>query len=1448
LRLLHACLATLFLSLSCLSADAPRLRYQIGRLSNARSVQPTAPGAAGTANSFLLVHERGNWARFNWPMFHPIPGLKQVRFHCRRDADGPGLMMVRFLGRDGTEWQSQTIDLTPEWQEHSLTTADFAFFRGDEAKRDEKPDLGDVIQFQVVPSSGGEGEGRFRLDQIRLEPGGPIYTADQDDLRPVFAPRELQRQRINDLLARWHYERRKLERDALQAQEWLRFMEPLATSAARAFAAGGKRSSDVSLLPWHFEPTPIPDDYQPLTAAAFDAMVRELAAKPVDTIDLTAEDVAISGSILYSAVEQSPPTLETEGGKRFLRLPVRFVDKGRQTVFLNTKLPAAFPVVGRRLEVDVRFPKVPLNSEFPLLLRLYMDNPDGESWADFHPDAMPEGKWRTLRFDVANPARKVRYTPTSVIGITFRLENAPGQAADFALDIGDVRLGWPPPEDVVRTRLLDQALAAVHQARLALYSMRDQAAAAEDVLTGIRGGKGVFLSPRGGHAGLPIPTYMPPGATGEPLLPEKITWRFRASPTGVAVVARVADPVPGARLVGEVVDGGERVTGGGAAANQELALYIPPPSCWSNRRPRTCNLQLAMVKDGRTLARINQQIQPGIVTVSPSPINPTLRHLRHRRQPDWTMRENGRAWFARMAVYNWSNTTAVIQEGHRLLDDLWVDGLRRYGLHNRPASWDIRDQLGVPFLHSLSPNYRSLAGWDDVAVFRDHYTTLFRMLSPHANRPFQAVAQAGNEVELSIWGASLSDAFPGALYQPLDIGAELLSSVYAKRSPVMYVRASSFRTVPPLPHEDISGINQYTGRYHGRQDEVARDLAELAREAVVCNRPLFITEWMGPKYSWATSGVGGVTRRGAAYYLERYWRAMIQTPGIVGSSEFTMNWVIAPFEDLTTQPREQAYKNRPKHSQFGGGRTADHVPLVGPHEAVRGPCFRSMQAFHSPLYVIANSPGSVAIRHSPQAGKLAAKLRDALSRLGKEVKVGPVSGGSMYPVPQHDIVLLHPDDPVPEKLPVPPADLASNENDEPLIRHRLNPKNPNRLLVALSAPSTVAYERGAKRLAEAASAMVEMNELEGAMSRVVALTDKKLRRGYERYLLELAARGHVFSGDDTREELNPTEFLTPDGKRRPAWEKLSAVILDTARELQPAEQQLVETLIGQGVHLVISLPCWQANPTLQQAYPVTLGPSHPLSEPLPVVAALRQPVPVRRLGGADLDVIRKFQPKMADSAALRVRELSSPTAKPLATAANGAAVALAWERGPARIVLLGGAIGEVLEVHGRVTRSGLSHRLYDRDTACGLERLSRFIVNCCRFGQVERAPLPRLFADTQPTTTLVPAGSPVQARVRLTNANGQPVPGGQLRVRVRRVVDGRHERSTDYLDIPEAEPGIFLLNCPEGPRGTAGLHYPTAQTPGRLHLVSLQFKAYAPGHIPADSALTVALDSRTPQP
>jgi hypothetical protein len=927
LRTIFISLAALLVSLSSVLAQDVRLRYQIELLSNAKSAVPTPPGAAGTERSFLLTCEKGDWSRLNWPLFRPIDSLRELAFQARAEPDSPSTFQVRLRTQDGIEWQSSAIALTPAWQEHRLVPDSFTYFRGDDARRGDRPDFSEVMQFQIVPASAGQGMGSFRVDEIRFLPDGPSYSADDAELVEPLAPREAERQRVEDLLGRWQFELNRLARDSRQARDWLAELRLVARSDTAALRRLANHSS-----PWHRTLPPVEKSTLALSPAAFDRIVAGFGDRPAPVVDLTAPGTRPYESMLYNAPTPPAPERVVEGGRSILRQVIHFEpSQARQTVFLNVDLPESIDVRGHVLEVDVKFPAVPLNKEFPFLVRLWAMWPDGrDSWADFPPDVLPNGEWQTLRFSTSAPLRSVRFQPDAIRRISFRLENQPGTGGRFPLEVGQARLGWPPAEEIARDELLNRKLDAVHDARRELYALRDQIAAAEDELSpALRRRYLSSFAPVSAPNTVAVRVMDEAQRAAAALAERRFEWGYQPDPTGVALHASLVNGQASERLLVEFYDGKTLVASATGAGSETVAIPVPPAQCWSNRRPRVCTLELAAISGGKVVARSTHSVQPGVVTVGPSPASPVLRQLRQRRQPDWSLRENGRAWFPRMACYNWISLERTVREGHRLLDDLWVDGLRRYGMSTQPGTWDAQDELGVPFLHSLAPNYRSLTGWQDVPMFRSHYSTVYGLLADNANRPFQAVVQSGNEVELSIWGATLPDAFPGALYQPLDMGTELLQDLYARRSPVMYVRAGSFRSVPPLPHEDISGINQYTGRYSGRQDEVARNLAELAREAAFYDRPLMITEWMGPKYSWATGGIGGVTRRGAAYYLERYWRAMLQTPGIAGSSEFTMNWVVAPFEDLTTQTREEAYKNRPKHSKFGGGHTADHVPLVG---------------------------------------------------------------------------------------------------------------------------------------------------------------------------------------------------------------------------------------------------------------------------------------------------------------------------------------------------------------------------------------------------------------------------------------------------------------------------------------------------------------------------------------
>jgi hypothetical protein len=687
--------------------------------------------------------------------------------------------------------------------------------------------------------------------------------------------------------------------------------------------------------------------------------------------------------------------------------------------------------------------------------------------------------------------------------------------------------------------------------------------------------------------------------------------------------------------------------------------------------------------------------------------------------------------------------------------------------------------------------------------------------------------------------------------------AELAGVEADPDSPIMYVRAGSFRQVPPLPHEEMCGINQYTGRYSGRIDEIDRNLAELAMEALFCDRPLLITEWNGPKYSWASSGIGGVTRRGAAYYLERYWRAMINTPGIAGSSEFTLNWVIAPFEDLTTQTREEAWKDRPEHHQFGGGYTADHVPSVGPDKAVRGPCFRSMRAFHGPLYLMASTPGQIHIVSAAGDG-VAPRLAAALAACGKEVR-SSTFGQAVDPaaLDGHIIMLC----PAGSALPAPAAALVAagviegpgttpTMREEPVVQSVLNPGRPECLLTVAMGATAEAAARGGEHLVQAAEDLRDLGRAEGAMGRILAVVDPSLVRTYSAYILEQASRGFAFGGDDTRTSLDAAElFDSQRGGLRPAWHDLRAVIIDTSREFSDAEAALLDRLVELGVDLVVSLPAYSASSFLRDRFPARVAGVSSLSGSFPVASALRAPLPLSDLGGADLEVIGAFRPDRAGSDALQVAEFAdAPGAAVLAGAPDGAPTVLGWQRGDSRIVLFGVSFGEVARIHWQVTHAGKTHRLYDRDTACKLERVSRAVINACLLDAPAEAERPRLFLRIVPEKTLIQSGEPIRLSVTLTDVEGVPV-AGQLMARSRTVVDGSAGASSPYVNVAAERPGHFALLC-EAVNGlpaerlfepVQSIPYCVPEACERAAVVSLQFKAYVRGFTPADGAAAFAV-------
>ncbi len=1442
------------------AADTPRLRYLIERLGNAESAELVAPGADGTGYAFRLRHRLGSWSRFNWPLFDPVPGSRSVVFRARRSEGEPPSLVVRILTEDGNEWQGPRLDLADTWQTYRLTNADFRFFRGDRPQTAAPFDLGRAIQFQVVPTTtAGPGMGEFLVDAIRFLPDGPGWDAGSDELRAPIDSLRAEWQRVDDLVRRWQAEGQRLEREHRQAGRWLSELEDLLSAgrdAGRTAEAPGDWADRA--LPWRQPPQcPPPRDAMP--GVAWEDFRQQVAAadeSPVTLIELS-PDLSLEQTRLYAAPSQEDPEVVDLQGKLRVRHRLRFRDDDtQQVVFTVLPLPEPRDLEGQRLLLRMRCTAGTLNEELPLVLRLFTESEEpGESWGDLAPAPMPGEEWTEVQFDVSQPLRGTRFAPARTRSLAVRLENSPGAGGEFQLELAEIRVAPPAALPAVRRRELRAAEARVAAARSRLYARRDRIARLEDDLRAFPALRRAYLSsfeapwsresPAGSRPEMsPLDSLALPPVSVRPAAVRSRTVAVAGRP---ALRLEASDRGEGHEILAELRDRNGRLQAAGRARGGELTLVPAAATAWAPGEPHVYRLR-CLVRAGEQVLSYSERLV-GLRTADVRAGGPDalLRHTRFRRQPDWTYRLNGRCFFPRVAAYHWPDAEETVLDGVRLLGDLWVDGIRRYGFSFQPHEWDRFSRYGLGMFTSLAPRYGSLTGWEDVAAWDEDDSRRCRRVIAASDSPHQLMAQVGNEAELTIWGAELGTAFPDALYQPLDMAAERQRAVVQPTAPTMYVRAASFHRVPPLPHEQVCGVNQYTGRYSGRMEQIDRNLSELARRALWADRPLMITEWMGPKYSWAGTGVGGVTRRGAAYYLERYWRALIDTPGVIGSAQFTLNWVIAPFEDLTNQSREEAWVDRPPHSPFGGGRTADHIPQVGPREAQRDePTFRSMQAFHGPLYLLVHRPGPILIT-GEDAERVAAPLRrfrdgieTADTVLTPETEAAAV----------HLVRLWDPDDR--EELP--------GEWDEPIIRTQRNPANPDGLLVSLHAASPRAADRGLQRLIEAAEALAELNRLEGAMTRAVAVTDRAWETAYENYLLEFAARGYLHCGDDVRRELREEEFFDANGSRRPAWQDLSAVILDTERVLESDEIRLVRRLTRQGANLIISAPSYTANPALADLLDAQLEPAGDLGQNISLETELTRPVPVEDLGGVDRDVIARFQPDLANAAGLDVFAIRTDQARTLAANADGRAIIVQRTYGAGRVTLMGTSLGAAIHVHQRVTRSGKTHRLYDRDTASGLERLSRVVVNGCRLGFPPEQYRPRLYLEIIPESTWVPAGEPVRLTVQLTDVDGQPVPGqlrGGVRITGMRSAGGAR---TELTDLTASGPGRFeIVGWPEGedrsanhqfevaedalPSSSAAnvLTYPAPESGAAPHVLSLQFKGFAADFIPTDGALAVLL-------
>lgn len=1439
-------------------AETFELRYEVERLGGAEAVEVAGPGAEGSAHALRLTYKPAEWSRFNWPVFKAVPGAEAVGVALRREGEAPVSVQVRVQRADGVEWQSAALKLEQTWQTYRLEAKDFRFYRGGEKDAAGTLSLGEVTQVQVVPlTKRAGGRDVIWADEVRVLPEGPVYTHEAAELRRLETdPAELEFGRMNDLRRRWSAEIRALGHARQSASCWRQALGEVVAAARRdGQAQAAERLAGLEAV-WlqppagpdvEDEPSALP----PLERAAFGARLAAYESAEVAVLTDYAKAGAVRHYTMYQAERQAAPEVFEAEGERRVRQRVRFSDKqAQQVVFLTLDLPQAeTDVDGRRIAVRMRCTAKGLNEKQPMVLRLNSRNAEGaESWAQFRPQPLPGAAWGEAVFALESPAQSVRFNPHAVRQVALRIENVPGQADDFVVELGPMRLGWPEATGRVRAEEVAAIEARVREAREALFAERAACARLEDELAAFpelarRYWAGFEqVTPRREATALPVfAAGTEPEAEFES---ERVRFRTRIEDGQVALEIEQsagASCAVAAELRSE--DGGT-VAAAGRAEGARLRLAVPQAALWQAGNVHRYLLLVRVSRGEETVAALRRTVGLRTSEMVASGATTVLRHAVQRRWPEWSMRVNGRGTFGRFAAYSLPERGDVDASVRRLFDELWVDGVRHYGFKVSARLCGEHERQGVSLLAGAAPSFRSLTGWRDVEGFLDGYAARCARLDGAADSAAVTVLQVGNEVELAEWGADITGAFPLAPYQPIDGVAETAKRQGVTGAPVMYVRAGRFSVIPPMPHEDVCGVNQYTGRYSGRMEEIERDLAELAVQSVFANRPLMITEWMGPKYSWASGGIGGVTTRGAAYYLERYWRAMVDTPGIVGSSEFTLNWVIAPFEDLTNQTREEAWRERLPHSTFSGLNPAEHVPLLMPGQVTPDECYRAMQAFHGPVYVLSQRPGAVAVVHSQAAGEAAQRLALRLQALGKEAEAVPeASWDGAAAGARHLVVLLEAGAALERRLVRDGViDPCPAGGGEPVIQTRLHPQAPDRLLVALTAPDAGAFARGLERLEGSAGRLVEFRRKEGAMGRVLAVTDAGLERVYTRYILEQAARGYLVAGEDTCAVFREAEHYRADGSRRAAWEDWAAVILDCARALSDEELALVKRVCGEGVNVVVSRACYRANPALQAwcGGASAEAAAGALTGRFTLASALSGPIPVKELGGADAAVIARFAPKHAGGAALEVAAVAAGADGEVwaRAAAGGEPVVVAWRRGRGRVVVFGCDFGRAAEVHWDVTHAGEAHRLYDRDTACGLERVSRCVVNACLAGREPERMKPRLFIRVTPEAVMLGGGSAAVARaeVLLCDVEGRPV-AGELKARARMCADGMTSGGGAFTALEPAGPGRFLVTCgPEGLAEAQVTYAPPRRMGTRWTVLSTQFKAYAAGHVPADGA------------
>jgi len=805
-------------------------------------------------------------------------------------------------------------------------------------------------------------------------------------------------------------------------------------------------------------------------------------------------------------------------------------------------------------------------------------------------------------------------------------------------------------------------------------------------------------------------------------------------------------------------------------AGGSLTLQVDSPNRWFPDCPHLYRVRAVLLRNGEVVDWAEQPIAFRRIEIVESDVSPTGRHAWAWAPCDYTFSINGQPFFPTGTVCG-GLTESNLPAAAALFDELWLDFQRTYGnflprLAGRYGEFFA--QRGLTFLASLSPNYKAVRYYQSSTTGFDNYRERVREVRRLASHPALLTIEVGNEAELPDWGADLASVYGRDLWFPFNEVIRILRDGMVPDVPVGYVRAAGFQRVLPQPAGDYCGVNQYTGRYWGRRATIAKDLHALAVAAMYENKPIGITEWNGPKYSWATSGVSGVDEQGAAQYIFEYFQNMTRKPTIVFSTEFVLNWICTPVEDLTTVPLSEGLARRAKwkwHFQKG----CPWYPDICPELLTDTPARRAMRGFQSPLFYVCSFPGRIVVAGHPRAAELA----KAIGRLGKEVTTQRMPSATALDSLDANLVLIGGlGDVRPDAIrrleqmgvigrttrSFPPRGRFS-------IQRRVNPFFPDRFLVIVTAADAEGLDHAIDKLLQSARGLEEAFSRQASQRRVLALIDNRedLWKVFATYVLELPMRGRFIGRDDLRYSLSWDEFLNSAGDLRQEWADLSALIVAVDRPLREEEKKVVFRFADAGANVVWSAETLDANPEAANALAVEFGGRHFLTEHISVAEWIQSPLRVPDLGDAAKERIEKFgrikpgAPDWRKAIGVRTIRVAGSNWRKVAFVEDGQPVVVTKRAGRGQHWIFGCRLSNVAAMLFRVTHRGVIHHIYDRDTACGLERVFRLVTNACAFRQNPRpASTPRLRVVVCPSKHWYMPGEKMALRVRVRDADGVP--------------------------------------------------------------------------------------------